>query len=141
MTDHLSLSGDSGFDWRGVLAEMYELFRELERARADLAAIRETNMGLRARLRRAEEAWATYDARARADSVMRDVDPTRLGSVMITFGTSRDDAVRVPTGPGNAQFLYGLVEILLRDLRPIFFEVERKRDGELRSVKDERKSA
>jgi hypothetical protein len=123
------------FDWRAAVAEIGTLLRELENARAELAVGHEINADLRARLRRAEEAWSTYAARTRAErQQVEGVDPARLADVTIMFGTDADEAVRVPTGPGNAQFLYGLIEILLRDSRPIFFQVERRREAELRAV-------
>lgn len=128
-------------DWREALDELAEQLRELDAARDEISALHAQAATWRERVRaneellraeitkwraRADEAervWSTLLARDRVRGI--EFDPRALDNLDIVFGDTEENAVPVPKGPGNGQFLYGLVDLSARPNSPIFFRVER----------------
>lgn len=121
-----SLEGAMSVDWRQMLDYLADRMRKLEVVEAEVIALRAALSESRERERQLDSANAAFRARDRAANKVRMADPDRLGDVTIEFGQTPDDAVPVPRGSGNAQFVYGLLEVLVTDDRPVYLRVERK---------------
>jgi hypothetical protein len=115
-------------DWRTALDDLASAMRELEVRRAENDALRGESAGWRQRATAAEAELAVHAARYRLKEYHRTgrLDPALTGTEMM-FGQTETDAVRVPDGQGNAEFLVAMAETLLKNDRPVYFKVERKR--------------
>lgn len=118
-------------DWRGLIAELTSLLRDRDALRVEVAALaveaeaaREEARDQRERADELHTTVAAYVARGRAANM--GVLGDSFQDLDVDFGTSTEDAVPLPRDANKALFLFGLIETLTTNNRPVYFRVERK---------------